>query len=70
MAAKLERKEGSEGAEQGKAIPVTVEENVRGGIWIVGSIPEDKWIREIKFTWIRGYGLTANSDLDRPDKHS
>lgn len=67
MAAKLERKEGSEGAEKGKAIPVTAKKNVRGGIWTVGSIPEDKWIREIKFTWIRGYWLTANSDLDRLD---
>lgn len=48
------------GAEQEKAIPVRMKENVRDGSWTVGSIPEDKWIREIKFTWIRGYGLTAN----------
>lgn len=47
-----------------KTILVIVEENVRGRIRVVGSFPEDKWIREIEFTWIRSYGLKANSNLD------
>lgn len=47
-----------------KTIPVTAEYNVKGRIRVVGSFPEDKWIREIEFTCIRSYELKANSNLD------